>query len=130
MKLLIVLQHRFELWNPPPWFAERLRQDFPQLEVVHLRSYEGAEPHLQDADILLSWSIRPEQFALARRLRWIHSPAAAVHALMIPELIASDVTITNARQVHGPVVAEHAMALLLALAKRLPSALRMQQQHT
>jgi phosphoglycerate dehydrogenase-like enzyme len=52
-------------------------------------------------------------------LRWIHSPAAAVHAVLIPEVVASDITITNARNVHGPVVAEHAMALMYALAKRL-----------
>lgn len=36
--------------------------------------------------------------------------------------------VTNARDVHGPVVAEHAIAVLLALAKRLPSAVRHQQQ--
>ncbi|MFB3916532.1 MAG: D-2-hydroxyacid dehydrogenase [Terriglobales bacterium] len=129
MKLLIALQHRFDLWNAPPWFAERLRKEFPDLEVVHRNTYDAATQHLPDADILVSWSIRPEQFALARRLRWIHSPAAAVHALMIPEVIASDVVVTNARQVHGPLVAEHTMALLLALAKRLPSAFHCQQQH-
>jgi phosphoglycerate dehydrogenase-like enzyme len=31
--------------------------------------------------------------------------------------------------VHGPVVAEHVLALMFALAKRLPTALRMQQRH-
>ena len=46
---------------------------------------------------------------LAPRLRCIHSTAAAVHQLISPELIASDVVVTNARDVHGPVVAEHAI---------------------
>lgn len=129
MKLLILLHHRFELWNPPDWFGERLRQEFPQLEVVHLRSYEGAESELRDAEVLVTWSLRAEQFAQAKKLRWIHSPAAAVHKLIVPELVASDVILTNARSVHGPVVAEHAIAMLLAMAKKLPQAERFQAKH-
>jgi len=130
MKLLILLHHRFDLWNAPEWFSERLRKDFPQLEVVHLSSYDGVENHLQDAEIVIAWSLRPEQFKAARKLRWIHSPAAAVHQLIFPELVNSDVILTNSSQVHGPVVAEHVIALLFALAKRLPDAVRFQQKRT
>lgn len=130
MKLLIVLHHRFELWNAPDWFARRLQGDFPQVEVVHFSSYDGIEPHLRDAEIIITWSLRPEQFTLATHLRWIHSPAAAVHQLMFPELVQSEVALTNAREVHGPVVAEHVMALIFALAKQIPQAVRLQQKHT
>jgi len=130
MKLLILHAHRFELWNAPAWLAERLRADFPQLEVEHLTSYEGVERAIAGADIFLGWSLRPEQLAHAKKLRWLHSPAAAVHQLMTPELIAHPVVVTNARSVHGPVVAEHALALMLALAKRIPQATRYQDQRT
>lgn len=130
MKLLILLHHRFELWNAPDWFTARLCADFPSLEVVHLTSYDRIADELPDADIAVTWSLRPEQFALARKLCWIHSPAAAVHLLMLPELIDSDVVVTNAREVHGPVVAEHVIALVFALAKKIPEAVRLQQKHT
>jgi phosphoglycerate dehydrogenase-like enzyme len=129
MKLLILLHHRFELWNAPAWFVEKLRDDFPQLDIVHLSTYEKVENHLRDAEIAITWSLRPEQFAVARELRWIHSPAAAVHQLMFPELVNSGVLVTNAREVHAPVVAEHVMALLFALAKKIPQAVRLQQMH-
>ena len=46
-----------------------------------------------------------EQIKAAKQLRWIHSPAAAVHQLIFPELVESNVVLTNAREVHGPVVA-------------------------
>jgi phosphoglycerate dehydrogenase-like enzyme len=128
MKILIVVYHPFELWQAPSWFSQRLRQDFPGVEVAQRKEYSEIEGDLRDADVAVTWSLRPEQFRAARKLRWIHSPAAAVHALMIPEIVASDVVVTNARDVHGPVVAEHAMALILALAKRLPSAFRYQQE--
>jgi phosphoglycerate dehydrogenase-like enzyme len=130
MKLLIVLHHRFELWNAPDWFPRRLQGDFPQVEVVHFVSYDGIEAHLRDAEIIVTWSLRPEQFTLAKQLRWIHSPAAAVHQLMFPALVQSDVILTNAREVHGPVVAEHVIALIFALAKQIPQAVRLQQKHT
>jgi phosphoglycerate dehydrogenase-like enzyme len=128
VKLLIVLHHRFELWQAPPWFAERLRRDFPQLEVVHLHDYNRLNDEIADADIAISWSLRGEQIAAARKLKWIHSTATAVHALMSDELRDSEIIVTNARDVHGPVVAEHAMALVFALAKRLPQAMQYQQQ--
>ncbi len=128
MKLLIALYHRFELWQMPAWFPERLRREFPQLEVVHLPNYDRVTEEIADTDIAISWSLRGEQIKVARRLRWIHSTAAAVHQLMTPELRASDILVTNARDVHGPVVAEHAIALAFALAKRLPQAVKHQQQ--
>jgi phosphoglycerate dehydrogenase-like enzyme len=127
MKILIALHHNFVLWNAPDWLAERLRTDFPQHEVVHLPGYEGVAEQIADAEVVIAWSIRPEQFTHARNLKWIHSPAAAVHQLMFPAMVASDVVVTNAREIHGPVVAEHALALIFALAKRLPSAMRMQE---
>jgi phosphoglycerate dehydrogenase-like enzyme len=128
VKLLIALQHRFELWQVPPWFSERLRRDFPQIEVVHLPNYDHVTEEIADADIAIAWSLRGEQIKAAGRLRWIHSTAAAVHHLMTPELLASEIVVTNARDVHGPVVAEHAIALAFALAKRLPQSVRYQQQ--
>jgi phosphoglycerate dehydrogenase-like enzyme len=129
-KLLIVLYHRFELWNAPSWFPERLQSEFPQIELTHLTRYEGVEDAVRDAEIVIAWSLRPEQFQAAKRLRWIHSPAAAVHQLMFAELVQSEVIVTNARGVHGPVVAEHVMAQIFAMAKMLPQAVRLQQKHT
>ena len=129
MKLLITLYHRFDLWNAPDWLAERIRSDFPKVSVVQLPNYERLTEEIADAEIFFGWSLRAEQLAQAKKLRWIHSTAAAVHQLMIPELRDTSIVVTNARDTHGPVVAEHAMALIFALAKRLPSAMRFQHQH-
>lgn len=128
MKLLIVFHHKFDFWNVPPWFVDRLRADFPQLEIVRLSTYDGAEEQIRDAEVVVTWSLRPEQVKAAQKLRWLHSPAAAVHQLLFPELVNSDVIITNGRDVHGPVVGEHIIALIFALAKKLPQASRFQQK--
>lgn len=128
MKLLLVVHHRFDLWNIPAWFVERLAADFPQLEIVHRSSYEGIEEHLRDAEVIFTISLRPEQLALTHKLRWIHAPTAAVHQFLFPELVNSDVILTNSREVHGPVVAEHVLALIFALARKIPQAVLFQQK--
>jgi phosphoglycerate dehydrogenase-like enzyme len=128
MKLLIVIHHRLELWNAPGWFGERLGREFSILQIVQRNSYDGIEPELRDAEIVFTLSLRPEQFRAARNLRWIHAPTAAVHQFMFPDLINSDVILTNSTEVHGPVVAEHVIALIFALAKKIPQAALLQER--
>lgn len=129
MKLLVFVHHPFDLWTAPLWFSKRLRQEFPQIDVVHLPNYKHVDQEIVDAEIAITWSVRPEQIVAAKQLHWIHSPAAAVHQLMFPELVNSDIVVTNAREVHGPVVAEHVIALIFALAKKIPGSVRLQQKH-
>jgi D-2-hydroxyacid dehydrogenase (NADP+) len=128
-KLLICVHHPFDQWNAPDWFPKRLSQEFPQVNVVNLPDYKRVDEEILDAEIVIAWSIRSEQIAAANKLRWIHSPAAAVHQLIFPELVSSDIILTNAREVHGPVVAEHVIALIFALAKKIPGSVRLQAKH-
>jgi phosphoglycerate dehydrogenase-like enzyme len=130
MKLLIVVHHRLDLWNVPEWFGQRLSQEFPKLQITQRNSYEGVEEDLRDAEVLFTLSLRPEQFAAAPQLRWIHAPSAAVHQLLFPQLVKSEVVVTNSREVHGPVVAEHVIALIFALAKKILQAVRLQEKRT
>jgi phosphoglycerate dehydrogenase-like enzyme len=129
MKLLIFVHHPFDQWNAPDWFPQRLQREFHQVSVVTLPDYSRVDEEIVDAQIVIAWSIRPEQIAAAKKLQWVHSPAAAVHQLMFPELVNSDIILTNAREVHGPVVAEHVIALIFALAKKIPDSVRLQQRH-
>jgi phosphoglycerate dehydrogenase-like enzyme len=126
MKVVIAHYHSFALWCAPAWVRQRLQQEFPRLTFVQLPGYEHVPREITDTDVFIGWTLRPEDFVAAPRLKWIHSPAAAVHQLMFPELVRSGVVVTNSTSVHGPVVAEHAIALLLALAKRLPQAMHYQ----
>ena len=128
-KLLIATQHRLDLWVCPPWFADRLREEFPQFQVVRISSYERMKEELRESEVAFTFSVRPEQLQCANRLRWVHCPAAAIHQFLYPEFVGRDIILTNAREVHGPVVAEHVIALIFALAKRIPEDVRYQQKH-
>jgi phosphoglycerate dehydrogenase-like enzyme len=127
-KIAILLHDQFEMWRPPAWFVERLRSDFPQVEVSCSSKKRDDDEALREADVLIGWSLEPEQLHGAKSLRWIYSITAAVDQFLYPELVSSEIAISNAGSVHGPVVAEHAIALVLALAKRLPSAVRYQDR--
>ena len=126
-KLLIATHHRLELWIAPKWFADRLRKEFTEFEVVRIAN-DAVVEKLPDTEIVFTFSLSPEQLGIARNLRWIHSPAAAVHQFLFSEFVNSDVILTNAREVHGAVVAEQVTAMIFAMAKRIPQATRFQQQ--
>jgi phosphoglycerate dehydrogenase-like enzyme len=129
MKLLIVVHHWLDLWNVPAWFVDRLLLEFPGLKIVQRDNYDDAEEDLRDAEVIFAISLGPAQLAAAPKLRWIHAPSAAVHHLLFPQLVESDVVVTNSREVHGTVVAEHVMGLIFALAKKIPQAVKLQQKH-
>ena len=128
-KLLIATQHSLQLYVAPEWFAERLRIDFPEFTVVRLTNYTRITDEIVDAEIVFSQVVNREHFLAAKKLRWIHSPSAAVHQFLYPELLQSDVVLTNGREVHAPVVAEQVMAMIFALARRIPESIRFQLKH-
>lgn len=59
-------------------------------------------------------------------LEWIHASGAGCEEFITPGLVGSSVTLTNGRIIQGPEVADHAVALLLTLARNIHLALRPQ----
>jgi D-2-hydroxyacid dehydrogenase (NADP+) len=127
-KLVICVRFRFSIWTAPPEMAARIRTRWPEMNVVHLPDYDNLDRELADADIFTGFTVRPEQFALAKKLKWIHSTAAAVTQLMYPELRQSGIEVTNASGIHSIPMAEHILGTLIALARRFPDCFRYQQQ--
>jgi D-2-hydroxyacid dehydrogenase (NADP+) len=125
-KLLICVWHPFTLWRPPADVGISVQRAFPEMKVVHLTTYDHIHSELPDTDIFVGYSLRPEQFIAAKKLKWIHSTAAGVGQLMFPALRESSVVLTNASGVHSVPMAEHLLGLLLALARRFPSSYRHQ----
>ena len=127
-KLVACVWYHFDLWCFPEWLAQTIRQRYPEMKVVHLPDYKGLEAELPDTDIFVGWSLRPEQFALAKKLKWIHATAAGVNQLMYEGVRRSSVVVTNSRGVMSIPMAEHTLGLILALARRIPSAVQHQAQ--
>lgn len=99
------------------------------LEIVRVGSRDELLQEIGDADVLYG---RPdaEVLAAAKQLRLVQSQSAGVDFLMnFPELVESDVVLSNTRGAHAPSIAEHAFALLLALTRKIPASLDYQHKH-
>ncbi|HEX6806839.1 MAG TPA: D-2-hydroxyacid dehydrogenase [Gemmatimonadaceae bacterium] len=80
---------------------------------------EQALTAIGDAEAYAGFGMSRALFADAPRLRWVHSAAAGVGALLFPELRASDVIVTNSAGVHATPIAEHVVAGVLVLLRGL-----------
>ncbi|WP_241248103.1 D-2-hydroxyacid dehydrogenase [Nocardioides turkmenicus] len=82
---------------------------------------EGLADALRGAEALLLWDYFSEAvrdaWPSADSLRWIHVAAAGVDKLLFPELVDSDVTVTNARGIFDRAMAEFVLGSILAVAK-------------
>jgi len=107
--------------------AYRLRDRFLALatgiESFEVRDGAALEQRIGDADVLvISGLWRNELLPRAKRLRFIQSIGAGTDQFSRQALKHQGVRLASARGVNARAVAEHVMALILALARRLPEA--------
>jgi phosphoglycerate dehydrogenase-like enzyme len=78
---------------------------------------------IADADGFIG-DIRPEEVRAAKKLQWVQVMSAGVEGVLFMsggnDLRDSNIVLTNNKIVQGPEIADHAMAMLLALTRRLP----------
>lgn len=81
---------------------------------------------VEDVDVILpsNGRITDEVIAAARRLRLIQQPAAGTEGIDVVAARARGIPVCNAPGTNHVAVAEHALFLLLALARRAPAAIR------
>ena len=115
-----------DLCIPP---VEEFRAEFPNVTFVVAASPKAQIEHVGDAEVCIGRLTR-EAFLAARKLKWVQSPWAGIDFVTaIPELVESDVIVTNVLGPHVEPMADHVFALILALAHCLPAAWEAQKQH-
>jgi len=80
---------------------------------------EEANREIGDAHGLATDGLSRELVLAGKKLEWIHFYAGGVDQILFPELVDSEITLTNAKIIKGYQVADHALALLLGLTRRL-----------
>ena len=113
-------------WNLPESELERLQVRFPGLRVVAVEDPVDLAVVLPDAEVFAGFYFPRAHFAAAQRLRWIHSASAGIEANLFPELVASEVILTNSAGLHAVSIPEHVLAQMLVLARNFHEALRLQ----
>jgi phosphoglycerate dehydrogenase-like enzyme len=121
-KLLIVAKHESSQ------FAKL--EDVPYL----LASDPSAGDWARDAEAILFWSgsreTLREAFLKCPRLRWVHSRWAGLDTLLFPELVNSEVVLTNGKGVFSQSLGEFVLTAILYFAKDIPRMRRNQAAHS
>lgn len=98
-----------------------LREKMPNTEIVFVRSVAEAMEHAPRADAIVGFC-DDELLAVAAELVWVQVYSAGVERCLEIESVASArVILTNMQKMSSPVIGEHAIALMLSLARRLPT---------
>jgi D-2-hydroxyacid dehydrogenase (NADP+) len=128
-RLLILLTLPQEVRD---FYAARLRQRFPQLQIDMVDHFSKAAPLMPEADILVTFGpmLRDEALHNAGKLKWIQALGTGVDGVIDQPSLRDNVIITNIRGIHGEPVSEAAIMGMLALSRRLPDSVRYQDQHS
>lgn len=106
-------------WTIPPAQVARIAAALPDDTVVDARAADDRAREFPHADIIVTTRLSPDEARLAGRVRWIQTTAVGTGGLLRPGIAEGPAVITNARGVHAEAIAEHALALLLALRRGL-----------
>lgn len=93
------------------------------MEVVFARSRDEQMAQIPNVDVVLG-GINRDLFLKAEQLKWVQLPSAGADSLMFREFVESDVILTSMKGYVGVHLADHAIALLLALIRGIHTALR------
>ena len=113
MKVVLALRQAQDDW------LTKLRAAFPDVTFASAVTGEEQQREIADADVYVGLPTT-EGFRAAKRLRWVHSMGMGIDRfLQVPELVTSDVALTNSPGPHTHPMADHALAVILALAHHL-----------
>ncbi len=101
----------------PPAQLSELKAAAPA-DFLGVSSPDEALEQVGDADALMGICNR-DLIQAGKKLKWIQVYSAGVDRYRFSELRDSDITLTNCKIIQGPEIADHAMAMLLALTRRL-----------
>jgi phosphoglycerate dehydrogenase-like enzyme len=112
------------------------QEDDPQLSMLKgLRHIVGRTPEafaaaVNDPVIILAWSapkkLLRDVFLMCKNVLWVHSRSAGLDSVLFPELVASNVPMTNGSGVFSQSLGEFSLAAILYFAKDFRRMLRNQ----
>jgi phosphoglycerate dehydrogenase-like enzyme len=104
---------------PPTYTAAEIRQIQSQGKDVQIAVPANAaelNQLLPEADVIFG-ALNADMLARAKNLRWLQAVEGGVDTVLFPDLIKSDVVVTNMARVFAPPISETAMGMLLSLTR-------------
>ena len=108
---------------PDASYLPQLKQVPSDVDLLLGNSMEEVGQAVEDADVLVNGmgtgNLFKQVFPRAKKLQWVHSLSAGVENVLIPELVNSELPLTNARGVFAESLGEFVLASMLFFAKHL-----------
>ncbi len=98
------------------------------VDIVNAQSEEEALAEIVDAEAMYG-TITPQLLARAAKLRWLQTPIAGLENYMFPELVESELTLSNMAGIYNDQIADHTMTYILMFARGFHTYLRRQIEH-
>lgn len=102
-----------------PALGERIQAVAPGLSVRIAADPAAGEAHLAESEIVVVAARLTPAYATARHVRWMHLYPTGVDHVTIPALVEAPFVITHKAWASVVPMAEHGMALMLQIARRL-----------
>jgi phosphoglycerate dehydrogenase-like enzyme/glyoxylase-like metal-dependent hydrolase (beta-lactamase superfamily II) len=104
--------------NLMPAKLAELKRVAPEIEFIPVKTPEDAVKAVEDADaVLFDENFPAEVIRAGKKLRWIGLGHTGVEKELYPELVQSQIVLTNTKRLFAPPVADTAFALLLSLTR-------------
>lgn len=113
-------------------FRRRLREVVPDAEIVFFQDRERTEQEAQAlfaaADVIVGW-FPTKYIKYCGHLRLIQLDIAGADGFADNPELSDDIVICNASGAYGPVIAEHAIGLLMAVCRGIPEYCESMREH-
>lgn len=103
--LTIVLHHTFA-----ESYARLIRERFPHVRAIVAPDPDQFKRCIGEADVLFASYFPIDLLDQAKKLRWFQATAAGIDSMLPIRDRVGHITVTNARGVHGEIIADYVMA--------------------
>ena len=103
----------------PQYNAEEVKQITSQgknVEMILPKTMDEMNQALAEVDVVFG-SLNAEMLSKAKNLRWLQAIEAGMDTVLFPDLVKSNVVVTNMARMFAPAISETAISMLLALTR-------------
>ena len=101
---------------------------YSSVNLKQVENIDALNRQVESADAIFG-HFNPDTLRAAKKLKWIQYTSAGVEKILWPELVNSPIVLTNMQRIYAPGIAETAMGMLLALARRIDDYVRQTDKH-
>ena len=107
------------MYEPNARHFEALKKAAPFAHFDIAKDEPMAQKSIEDADVVLGNRYFVQSLPFAKKLKWMQSNSAGLDPILISPHAHAPFLLTSSRGVYDEEVAEHALALILSLARKL-----------